>query len=153
MFQQLSIAVLGLAGLYAAWSDIRWRRLPNALCLLVAAAGIAATIYTGGITLAAGHLAHAAVALVIGIALFSLGAVGGGDAKFYAATAVWFPLGGGLRLLLWVSLAGLCLFVVWVVWRRLRGIKIKAKAAEDSDKFPYGIAIAAGSFTAALLAS
>jgi len=148
---QLPIAILGVAGLYAAWSDIRWRKLSNALCIVVGTAGLAITIYFGGTAIAASCLAHAAIALIIGIALFSIGVIGAGDAKYYAACATWFPLGDGLRLLLLVSLAGFFLFIAWFVWRRLRGIKIRTKATEDSDKFPYGIAIAAGSFAAALL--
>lgn len=148
--QQLPIVVLSLAGAYAAWSDIRWRKLPNTLCVAVAAMGIAAAIYGGGLSFAVSSLAHAALALVVGIGLFSLGVIGGGDGKYYAATAAWFPLSAGLRLLLWVSLAGLILFAIWFVWRRLRGIKVRARATEDSDKFPYGVAIAAGSVLAVL---
>jgi prepilin peptidase CpaA len=140
--QQLPIVALSIAGLYAAWSDIMWRKLPNVLCLVVAAMGTAAVAYGGG-------LSHAALALVVGIGLFSLGAIGGGDGKFYAATAAWFPLGAGMRLLLWVSLAGLASFAIWFIWRRLRGIKVRARATEDSEKFPYGVAIAAGSVLAA----
>jgi prepilin peptidase CpaA len=146
----LSVAVLGLAGLYAAWSDIRWRKLPNALCLALGVLGLAVAAYGGGLAPAASGLAHAVIALIVGIGLFALGVIGAGDAKYYAASATWFSLGTGLRLLLWVSLAGLALFFVWFVWRRLRGIKIRTGAADDSDKFPYGVAIAAGSVLTAL---
>jgi prepilin peptidase CpaA len=148
--QQLPIVALSIAGLYAAWSDVMWRKLPNVLCLAVAAMGTAAVAYSGGLSLVASSLSHAALALVLGIGLFSLGAIGGGDGKYYAATAAWFPLGAGMRLLLWVSLAGLALFAIWFIWRRLRGIKVRARATEDSEKFPYGVAIAAGSVLAAL---
>lgn len=148
--QHLPVVALSIAGLYAAWSDIRWRKLPNVLCLAVAAMGTVAVAYSGGLSLVASSLAHAALALTIGIGLFSLGAIGGGDGKYYAATAAWFPLAAGMTLLLWVSLAGMGLFIIWFAWRRLRGIKVRARATEDSEKFPYGVAIAAGSVLAAL---
>jgi prepilin peptidase CpaA len=152
MIQQLlPIVALSIAGLYAAWSDVMWRKLPNIFCLAVAATGTAAVAYGGGLSLVTSSLSHAAIALVAGIGLFSIGAIGGGDGKYYAATAAWFPLGAGMRLLLWVSLAGLVLFAMWFVWRRLRGIKVRSRATEDSDKFPYGVAIAAGSVLAAIV--
>ena len=149
--QVLAISVLGLTGACAIWSDVSRRRLPNALCLVVAVLGMAALLYSGGLTLAGSGLLHGFIALVIGIALFGAGIVGGGDAKYYAAVAVWFPLSLATTLLLLVSAAGLILFIGWFFWRRLRGIKIQRKSANDADKFPYGVAIAIGAVAAALV--
>lgn len=149
----LAVSALSLTGAYAIWSDVSRRRLPNALCLVVTALGVAVSLYGGGFALAGSGLLHGLIALVIGIALFSAGIVGGGDAKYYAAVAVWFPLSQATTLLLLVSAAGFILFVGWFIWRRLRGIKVQRKSANDADKFPYGVAIAIGALAAVLAPS
>ena len=146
----LAVTALGLTGAYAIWSDVSRRRLPNPLCLIVAVLGLATQAYAGGWALAGSGLLHAIIALVIGIALFSAGIVGGGDAKYYAAVAAWFPLSQAGALLLLVSVIGFVLFVCWFLWRRLRGIKVQRKSVSDADKFPYGVAIALGAIAAML---
>lgn len=147
----LAISALGLTGACAIWSDVGRRRLPNALCLVVAVLGLAALLYGGGFALAGSGLLHGVIALVVGIVLFSAGIVGGGDAKYYAAVAMWFPLNQAATLLLWVSAAGFILFIGWFFWRRLRGIKVQRRATTDADKFPYGVAIAVGAIAAELV--
>lgn len=146
----LSIAqgTLIAIGLVAAWLDARTRRLPNWLSLLALAAGLAVTAVNTGIPALGSHLLHAAIALVVGMGLFRLGLIGGGDAKFYTGIAAWFSLHEAPRLLLYVSLSGLALFIVWFFWRRLTGKKIVRRAGDDDGKFPYGVAIAAGSILA-----
>lgn len=145
--QWAAIAALFVTGSYAIWSDVRSRRLPNLLCLLVAVSGLAFSLYSGGLGMAGSGLAHGAAALVVGALLFGFGIVGGGDAKYYAASATWYPIGQAASLLLYVSLIGLILFMAWFAVRRLRGIKIAKGATVDSDKFPYGVAIALGSLS------
>src|SRR3546814_2063409 len=58
-------------------------------------------------------ISHAAIALVVGMVLFGMRIVGGGDAKYYAALALWFRLGEAWRLLAFVSLAGAVFFLAW----------------------------------------
>ncbi|MBC2666287.1 prepilin peptidase [Novosphingobium flavum] len=137
-------AGLALLVLTGALLDLTTRRLPNWLCLLTAAAGLGATWLISGPAATGSALLHGLIALVIGMVLFRLAVVGGGDAKFYTGAAMWFPLASGIRLLLSVSLTGLALFIAWFVYRRLSGRKISRRSTDDADKFPYGIAIAAG---------
>ena len=138
------IALILLA-LTASWLDITVRRLPNWLGILTLLVGIAATIIIAGPWVIGSHLAHALMALLAGMVLFRLGVVGGGDAKFYAAVASWFGLSDAPGLLLAVSLSGLLIFLAWFIWRRARKKPIRApSSASNSDKLPYGIAIAAG---------
>lgn len=80
--------------------------------------------------------------------MFSLGIIGGGDAKFYAALAAWFPLQRGFELLLLTSLAGLGLFLAWFVIRRIQRKPIVRKATDPMDKLPYGLAIGLGAIWA-----
>jgi prepilin peptidase CpaA len=134
---------LALAAAGAAW-DIGLRRIPNWLCLALALAALGyAWVATG-----AGGLgwsaAHAGIALVVGILLFALGAIGGGDAKFYAAAALAVPLQGGLALLGWTSAAGLVLLVVMIVGNRLFARTRQSLQQLRKMEVPYGVAIAAG---------
>lgn len=136
--------------LLAAWLDISTRRLPNWLCGLVALSGIIATFALDG-PLALGMAAiHAIIALLVCALLFRIGMIGGGDAKFYAAVAFWFPLGLGLKLLLGVSLTGFVLLLTFVIVRRVWQ-RIKGKLEGDYAKLPYGVAIAGGAIAARLL--
>jgi len=90
------------------------------------------------------------LALLVGMALFRFGWIGGGDAKFYAAMAAWFPLRSSLQLLLAVSLAGLAVVLLWFVYRRATHVRPGAK----NDSFamvPYGVAVAVGAIAARML--
>ncbi len=147
-----TLLALGLAGLTASWLDWRHRRLPNWLSAMLAVLGLAAAFRYGGIDLLGSHLIHGAIALCVGIILHAIGWIGGGDGKYYAAAACWFALGKGIVLLFCVAASGLLLYLSWFGLRRLRGIEIAiGPDIADSDKLPYGLAIAAGSFAAAVL--
>ncbi len=147
-----SLLALGLAGLIASWLDWRHRRLPNWLSAMLAVLGLASALHYDGVYGLGSNLIHAVMALCVGIILHTLGKVGGGDGKYYAAAASWFPLGQAFILLFCVSVAGLALFAAWYGSRRLRGIELEfGTDLPDSAKLPYGLAIAAGSFAAAVL--
>jgi prepilin peptidase CpaA len=145
--------IAALTGLCAAaaWLDLTQRRIPNWLCGLTLVAGLALATATGGFTGLGSHALHAALALLGGMALFALGGLGGGDAKFYAAAASWFGLGQATLLLVYVALSGLALLIVWFVYRRARRIPIRQKSKDPMDSLPYGIAIAAGTIAAVLI--
>lgn len=100
----------------------------------------------GGLLSAALHMM---IALGVRMGLFGLGMIGGGDAKFYAATAMWFGLAEAMRLLLAVSILGFVLLAIFMTFKWLmRVYKNQARAKGDFAKLPYGVAIA----TAAVLA-
>jgi prepilin peptidase CpaA len=146
----LLAACLALAAVGAAW-DIKIRRIPNWLCLLVAvAAGAYALAAAGGSGLLWGA-AHAVIALAVGIGLFALGAIGGGDAKFYSAAALAVPLQKGFVLLGWTSVAGIVLLIVLVAGKLLFAKTGKSIGELRKMQTPYGVAIAAG-FALATLA-
>lgn len=147
----LPLAIFGGVG---AWSDITRRRLENRLCLAILLAGLAASFLIGGWSLAGSALLHAAIALLGGMALFAAGVFGGGDAKFYAGFAAWFPLQQGLYLLVSVALSGLVLLAAWMILRRLprkQADGLVGIAEQEQDlfaKLPYGVAIALGGVAA-----
>lgn len=143
-------ALLALPAGYGALLDWRERRLPNWLCGVTLLAGLAVTVALSGLAAVPAHLWHAALALLVGMALFAPGLIGGGDAKFYAAIAVWFPLAEGFRLLLLVGLAGLVLTVaLWgLVWRRNGAEPAARNGGIQPRTVPYGVAIGAGALAA-----
>jgi len=133
---------LAVAG-YGAFLDVRERRLPNWLCALLAIAALGGTAYSAGASLLPWTLLHAAISLAVGMILFSVGAIGGGDAKFYAAAASAVPVNNALPMLGWTSATGLLLLVVMAFGRRVR------RDARRTPLFrgwtvPYGAAIFAG---------
>lgn len=140
------LLVLVLLALLGAYLDTRYRRLPNWLCLAVLLAGALSGLALHDAGWMAMSLLHAAIALLVGMVLFALRAIGGGDAKYYAAFAAWFPLKFAVPLFVATSLAGLPLAVVWIVFRRLRPRPAigAPEAVNDFAMMPYGVAIAAG---------
>ena len=138
----LWLGTLGLFSSTGALLDIFTRRLPNILCGVMLLAGLALA-FAGGGWLALGlHGAHAALALVVGYLLFLAGIFGGGDGKFYAAVASFFPLTGMLLLFAAITAAGLLLAIFWLLFKRIWRGKIDKKG--DFGKLPYGVAIGGG---------
>lgn len=146
-------AYIGLAILLAlaSWLDLRERRIPNWLTLLIATSGFLFVYSTGGLTTFGLSVLHLFVALLGGLALFALKLVGAGDAKLYAAIAAWFSIFDGLRLFVSVASAGLMVFVVWFAVRRLQGKPVLRAGDDPHDMLPYGIAISLGGLMTAAL--
>lgn len=136
---------MGLTLLLAigALSDIKDRRLPNWLSLLLLLYGLGHGFYLASWSGMGWHALHFAVALVVGMPLFAMKWFGGGDVKFYAGAATYFAVQDGVQALLWVSLLGVVLMLSWIVVRR---VVLKGKAAVTGNHalFPYGVAIMAG---------
>lgn len=86
----------------AAYADIRTRRIPRELTLAALVAGLLFHAITGGFT---GSLIAAGLAFALSMAMFSIGAIGGGDVKLIAA------LGAMLGLDLWGHAMGTAIVV------------------------------------------
>lgn len=70
----------------------------------------------------------------IGIGLFAMGAMGGGDVKLLGALALWLPGLDMLRLVIIMSIAGGVLTVIMLVRHKL-------SKSEVPLEVPYGLAI------------
>ena len=136
----LGACVLLIVG--GAASDIAARRIPNWLCLLLALCGGVFAWATGGLDVLGSGALHGVIALVIGMGLFAIGWLGGGDAKFYAACALAVPLGKAVTLLFWTAAAGLVLVLGMMAVSVLRK---GTGAGLRRLMIPYGVAIALGS--------
>lgn len=145
----LMVAVLAIAAIGAA-IDVARRLLPNILCAVLAIAAIAFSWANLGFSGLASPAIHAAISLGVGVALFAMGVVGGGDAKFYAAGAFAVPLGKALTMLLWTVFGGLALLIVMAVWNLVSSRGKRSVAEMRKMQLPYGVAIAIG-LAAALL--
>src|SRR4029078_8597168 len=80
-----------------------------------------------------------AAILVVGTFAFAREWLGGGDVKLLAATGLWVGFAAPPALLPSIFLAGGLVAIVFIVVRKLRGLK-----RSQANRIPYGIAIAAG---------
>jgi len=91
----------------AALTDATSFTIPNRISLLLLAAYVPASLLLGrpmadmGIDLAVG-----VAALIAGMAMFAAGWIGGGDAKMFAACALWLGLRGAPSFLMVTAMAG-----------------------------------------------
>ncbi|MCB1354193.1 MAG: prepilin peptidase [Rhodobacteraceae bacterium] len=150
-----AVMISGLAVLMtAAISDIRFRRIPNRLSIVLAAIGIVRIALTWGGAGAAGGLAlDALLDILAGLALFLGGALlfakglfGGGDVKLLAATAIWLGRSAVPGMLVATAIAGGAIALVMLAWiaiARQRG------GSPAHTSVPYGAAIALGGALAA----
>jgi prepilin peptidase CpaA len=105
--------IYGLILLGAAISDGTKFKIPNAypaaLILLFPIAWFAHYPFIAPLW---SHILHFAIALGVGMLLFRFEKFGAGDAKLYAATALWFGMGEAIRLLLFISLTGAIIVII-----------------------------------------
>lgn len=133
-------AIFTLFALTGAIYDIATRRIPNWLNAAFLVTGLILVTLLSGWQTGLSGLGHFAGALVVAMGIFALKLWGGGDAKFYAASAAWFPIHEALGLFVSIALAGLLVAIGWLVFFKLSGRKLKR-----GDKvMPYGVAIALG---------
>jgi len=125
--------------------DVRTRRLPNWLSVLTLVASVAlVAVRSHSFTIIAGATVHALLSLLVGMVLFRLRLVGGGDAKFYAGIAAGFPLASAARLAFATAIVGLAAAVSWLVCRRAAGLRVRASDDDVFTKFPLGVALSGG---------
>lgn len=146
----IALLIFPLLMAFAASSDLLTMRISNRLVLLLAAAFVVIALLVGlSLTDMAIQAAFALGVLVVAFAFFAFGWIGGGDAKFAAATALW--LGGDLLLpyVVYAGLFGGALTLVVLLLRRapltpqIAGAAWLARLHDPKAGVPYGIALAA----------
>ena len=134
----------------AALTDIKYRLIPNSLCLIIAALWAFYAIFMTGNFLY--PILTAFIILVLGIAAFSRGLLGGGDAKLLAASALWMGPEQIFLFLIHTALAGGALAILWRFEAPVRfalargGLDVQVAVTRE---LPYGLAIAVGALLAA----
>lgn len=131
----------------AAVQDIFTLRIANMVSVAVlVVAAIALALHPGPNWWQ--HLLSFAIVLAAGVGLFSLGWMGGGDAKLMAAAALGFDLAGLVRFVPLVLMAGGVIALASIMF----GLLLPRRPGIRKRKgIPYGVAIAVGAIAALLV--
>ena len=153
MLGHLLIMVLPFAMAFAAAMDLQTLTIPNRVSVVLIGAFFAAAVVAGlswqAVLI---HLAAGSTMLLVGIFMFSMGWLGGGDAKLLAAGALWIGFDQLAPFLVYVGLSGGLLAVMILAYRKSpTGTLVAAHLPGWAERLrtkgggiPYGIAIAAG---------
>ncbi len=151
MVPYLLLSIFPAALLVAAANDLYEFKIPNWISILLIITYPAAGLVLGaspqvmleGILIGGG-------ALAIGFGLYAGRVLGGGDAKLVAASAPWLGAGALGPFILNTAIAGLCLAIVMIMFRKMPVLPIYAHAPwlmelhRRKNDLPYGVAIASG---------
>ena len=158
------IGTLAASGCAAAAIDLRTRRVPNALTLSLAAAGLAVAAAGIGRVSLAGSLAGLAIGVALMLPGHLFGATGAGDVKLFGASGALLGPAAIVAAFVYTAIAGGVLALVVALGRgRLQrtlgsaaGLVTGAakaadvEAATENNRFPYAPAIAVGAIVAAI---
>ncbi len=135
----------------AAYCDAATMTIPNRLNIVFAIAFVALGPLALGWQGFAMHVGAGAAMLAVGVTFFALGWIGGGDAKLFAATALWI---GWHDMAAYAAVTGVAGGVLTLGLMTLRNVPVVPAAAFDhawvarllrpKGDVPYGLALAAG---------
>lgn len=135
---------------FAGAMDLFTMTIPNRISLfLIAAFVVVFPVAAFGWSVLVSHLGAGALMLVIGIAMFARGWLGGGDAKILAVASLWLGLDKLPEYLLLVSIWGGALAMALLFYRSLTppiwlvGQEWAMRLHRKTTGIPYGIALAA----------
>ncbi|HEY0925548.1 prepilin peptidase [Brevundimonas sp.] len=151
----LLLAIMPMLVIVGGLNDLTTMRIPNWISLALIAGFLPAAVSVGLSPVEIGvHMAVAFGALLVGMGMFALRWIGGGDAKLMAAACLWLGLQGSGMFLVYTGLMGglFCLFLI-MARAQLRpylmgGPGWVVHLMEPRGDIPYGVAIAAGALLA-----
>jgi len=151
----LLLSLLPALAIVAGLKDLTSMTIPNWISGFLILGFFPAAVVVGlPLTTVAMHVGVAIAALLVGMVLFALRWIGGGDAKFMAATCLWLGLTGSGMFLLWTAVMGGVFSVALMIARTharphlWRAPSWLAGLMEPKGDIPYGVAIAAGALIA-----
>ncbi len=160
-----SITTCALIGmlLYAAWTDVACRVIPDRVCLTIAAVGALNRLLLSPTRLFE-SIAVAIILFIILLFLHSRHLMGGGDVKLLVAMSLGLPPAGVIYLFTVTAIAGTAVAILHLLLRCLprprlphnrASILRRVYAAERwrilrRAPLPYGVAIACGGVWAVL---
>ncbi|MEQ1863806.1 MAG: prepilin peptidase [Micropepsaceae bacterium] len=155
MFEAALLTLVGAAAITGAAYDLTTLTIPNWISLFLLALFPVLALAAGlSLSDAGVHFAIGAAALALGIVLFAGGIIGGGDAKLFAALALYMGAQSIVSYVFAVAFAGGLLAVVLVVLRLmpvrllLSQLPLTHKLGVPGVSVPYGVAIATGALFA-----
>lgn len=155
---ELSLVLLGVMPvlvIIAGLHDLTTMKIPNWISGLLILGFFPAALVVG-LPLAdmATALGVGFAALLVGMGMFALRWIGGGDAKLMAAACLWLGWSGVAPFLLFTALAGgaFCLLLI-AVRAQLQVFALNApgwvaRLMQPKGDIPYGVAIAIGALLA-----
>src|SRR5690242_19877640 len=164
LFRLLSGGVFSVLLVIACVTDVRWRRIPNALVLMLAITGFAFSVWVDPLLAGLGRaMGGLALGFGIWIVFFVIGAIGAGDVKLFAAAGAWLgPAATWRAALVAAAIGGLLAIAMLVRERRARkgfesvmtsistrSLAVLAPGASNSRQLPYGVALACGALVVA----
>lgn len=156
LLQAVLVAAFPALVITAALKDVTSYTIPNRLSLALLAAFVPAALAMGlPLPMLGVHAGVGALGLIAGMAMFALGWIGGGDAKLFAAAALWLGWPAGATYAAMTGMAGgavaLSLLALRSGYMRpyvVTGPAWFARLAEPGENVPYGVAIAVGALVA-----
>jgi len=149
-FDVIRLALFPALMAFAASSDLLTMTISNRLSLALSAGFLVLALAAGMPLATMGmHFLAAAGVLVVGFIFFSRGWIGGGDAKLFAATALWFGFDHLLDYATYASIFGGALTLGLLQFRKLPLPEALTRHPwimrlhEERGGIPYGIALAA----------
>lgn len=149
MLEAAILLIFPFAMVFAAVSDFLSMTIQNRVSLGLACAFLIIAPFTGmGWADIGLHAAAGLLVLLAGFGLFAIRAMGGGDAKLLAATAIWMGLGTNLLYyLVLASMLGGGLTLLILSYRKspiavfAGQIECLRRLGDRSEGIPYGIAL------------
>ena len=154
--QLLLLAVFPALVIVAAVKDLISFTIPNWISLALVGLYVPAALLAG---LGPGQLGLSAAVgfglLVVGVGMFAMNWIGGGDAKLLAAAGLWLGWPTVIHFMLFTALAGGALALLLLSARNtplavltMRGPGWVQRLAEKDGPAPYGVAICFGALAA-----
>ena len=151
----LMLSIFPALMIAAALCDISSMKIPNRISALLILSFFPTAFVVGLSPMAVLACVGVGVgALVVGMGMFALRWVGGGDAKVMAAAGLWLGVTGMAPFLMWTAVAG-GLFAVtlltlrpWVHPYLANGPRWMGRLFTPKGDIPYGVAICAGALAA-----
>jgi prepilin peptidase CpaA len=154
--ETLLLLIFPVLVIAAALRDATSYTIPNWISLALAAAFPVVALALGlPLSVIGLNLGVGAGALVLGMAMFALRWIGGGDAKLFAAAALWI---GWPASITYLAMTGICGGALAVGLLGLRSAYVRpfvpagpawfVRLAEPGENVPYGVAIAVGALFA-----
>jgi prepilin peptidase CpaA len=157
------IGFLVLLTLVIAYTDVRYRRIPNKVVFVTLLTGVVLNTVFGGLAGLLGSLGGFTLAFVLMLALHVFGAMGAGDVKLFGAVGSLIGASLVLPTFLIVALTGGVLALCKMIYARrvrttmfglvqfayglLPGGKVPSfdVVADRGNTIPYGVAVCVGS--------
>lgn len=151
----IGLSLLPAIVIAAGLSDLTTMRIPNWMSGALILGFFPTALIVGLSPAAVGlHVLVALAAILVGMGLFALRVIGGGDAKLMGSACLWLGVAGTGPFLVWTALVG-GLFCAFLILARksftaesVGGPAWVGTLLAPTGDIPYGVAICAGALMA-----